>query len=159
MKLGNGARRERRRDLDHIGHADDGGDRRGVAVKHEAELAVERGVDRVRCGDDEQSIAVGCGIDDRFGADIAGRPGTVLDHELPAEPIRQPLADQAGGDVGGAAGRESDDHPHRPRRIGLRHRRPRERQRRGAAGHREKSAAMKSHRRASKLTRAPCRSS
>jgi hypothetical protein len=52
----------------------------------------------------------------------------VLDHELLAELFRQPLADQARQDVGGAARRIADQEPHRPRRIFQRRRGARKRE-------------------------------
>ena len=59
-------------------------------------------------------------MDRGFAADIAAGAGPVLDHDLLAEPLRQPLADQARGDVDRAAGRKWCDQLHRPRRIRLR---------------------------------------
>jgi len=57
----------------------------------------------------------------------------VIDDELLAEPLRQPLADQAGRDVGHAARRKANNDAHGPRRIGLRPRDPRHRRQRGSA--------------------------
>ena len=70
--------------------------------------------------DQEQRVAVGGRAHDRLGADIAAGARPVLDDELLAEPLRQPLADQARDDVVRAAGGKADDDAHRPRRIGLR---------------------------------------
>ena len=53
-------------------------------------------------------------------ADAAPGTGAVLDDERPAEPLRQPLADQPCNDVDVVASGESDDDVHRPRRVGLR---------------------------------------
>src|SRR5262249_47365889 len=58
----------------------------------------------------------------QLGADIAAGTGAVLDDEGLPKPIRQPLPDQAGVDVVGAAGRKADDDVYRPRRIALRRR-------------------------------------
>ena len=87
-----------------IGHADDARDRRDVADEIEIELVVERRVDRVGRTDQEERIAVRRRTHDRLGGDIAAGARPVLDDELLAEPLRQPLTDQARDDVGRAAG-------------------------------------------------------
>ncbi|GMO60056.1 hypothetical protein BwSF12_77500, partial [Bradyrhizobium ottawaense] len=62
-------------------------------------------------------VAVGLGIDDRFGGDIVAGTRLVLDHELLAELFRQALADQPRQDVGGPARRIADHPFHRAGRI------------------------------------------
>jgi hypothetical protein len=57
---------------------------------------------------------------DRLSADVAIRSRPVLDDEWLAKPFGQPLPHQTREDVGRTAGSEWNDHPHRPRRIGLR---------------------------------------
>ena len=89
------------------GHAADARDRRDVADEIEIELVVERRVDRVRRSDQEERVAVRRRAHDRLGADIAAGARPVLDDELLAEPLRQPLTDQARDDVGRAAGGQS----------------------------------------------------
>src|SRR5262249_56168254 len=64
--------------------------------------------------------AVGGRPPHRLGADIGAGPRPVLDHELLAEPLGEPLTHHARDEVGVAGRRERHDHPHRPRRIGLR---------------------------------------
>ena len=98
----------------------DARDRRDVADEIEIELVVERRVDRVRRADQEERVAVRRRAHDRLGGDIAAGARPVLDDEWLAEPLRQPLTDQAREDVGRAAGGKADDDAHRPRRIGLR---------------------------------------
>jgi len=74
----------------------------------------------------------------------AARP--VLDHELLAETLRQPLTDQACDDVGAAAGSNGDDQAHRPRWKSLRLSETRGgRQRRSARGQMQKISAGKFH--------------
>ena len=102
-----------------MGHADDARDRRDVADEVEIELLVERRVDRVRRRHQIKHVAVGRRAHDHLGADIGAGARLVLDIELLTEPLRQPLGDQARGDVDSAAGGCADDNPHRPRRIGL----------------------------------------
>ena len=88
------------------GHADDARDRRDVADEIEIEFLVERRVDCVRRADQEQCIAVRGRAHDRLGGDIAASTRPVLDDERLAEPLRQPLTDQARDDVGRAARRQ-----------------------------------------------------
>ena len=111
---------------DHHRHADDAGDRGDVAEKIEFEFVVERGVDRVRHGGEQQRVSIGRRVHDGFGADVAAGARTVLGHEGLAQPVGQPLADQARGDVDAAAGGKTGDDAHRPRRIILRFCEPRE---------------------------------
>ena len=54
-------------------------------------------------------MAVGGRLHDCLGGDIAAGARTVLDNEWLAEPLRQPLADQARNDVGDAASGKADD--------------------------------------------------
>ena len=89
------------------GYADDARDRRDVADEIEIELVVERRVDRVRRRGQEERVAVGRRVHDGLGADIAAGARPVLDDELLAEPLRQPLPHQPRDDVGRAAGAES----------------------------------------------------
>ena len=90
-----------------LGTRHDARDRRDVADEIEIELVVERRVDRVRRTDQKECIAVGGRTHDRLGADIAAGARPVLDDEWLAEPLRQPLTDQARDDVGRAARRQS----------------------------------------------------
>jgi len=115
-------------------NADDTADRRDVADEIEIELLVERGVDRVRYAGEQERVSVGRRIHDQFGADIAGGTRPVLDDERLAEPLREPLADQACSDVGAAPRSKADDDAHRPRRVGLRPRDARCGRERGSAG-------------------------
>ena len=96
------------------------GDRHDVADEIERKLLVERRVDRVGRADDEQRVTVRWCPHDGFGADVAAGPRPVVDDELLAQPFREPLRDEARGDVGRTAGGKADDDAHRPRRIGLR---------------------------------------
>ena len=102
------------------GTADQARDRRDVANEIEIEFVVKRRIDRVRRTDQEQRVAVRSRAHDRLGGDIAACARPVLDDELLAEPLRQPLTDQTREDVVRAAGGKADDDAHRPRRIGLR---------------------------------------
>ena len=56
---------------------------------------------------------------DCLGRDIGAPTRPVFDDEWLAEPIRQPLTDQARENVGRAAGSHADDDAHRPCGIGL----------------------------------------
>jgi hypothetical protein len=69
----------------------DARDRRDVAKEIEAELIIERGVDRVRRTHQEERIAVCRRAHDRLGADVGASTWSVFDKELLAQPLRQPL--------------------------------------------------------------------
>ena len=60
-----------------------------------------------------ERVAVGRGLGDQFGADIVAGAGLVLDDELLAELLAQPISDNARDDVGRSAGRIADDDAHR----------------------------------------------
>src|SRR5580704_1380552 len=98
-------------------------------------------------------MPVGAGLGGLAGADIAARTRHVLDIELLPELLRQLLRDEAGRDIGWTAGRERDDHPHRPRRIGLRPGEARHRREgSGARGQAQESTTRRLHRVALRLT-------
>lgn len=80
-------------------------------------MLIERCVDGVGRVDQEDRVAVGRRLGDGFGREIVAGPGTILDDELLAEPFAEPIAEQAGADVGLAAGRVSDDDVRLPCRI------------------------------------------
>ncbi len=145
-QLRNGLGRQRRIGQHDLRLPNRARNRRDVAKKHETELVVERRVDGARRADHEERVAVGGRAHDRLGCDIGGGARPVFDDERLAEPLLQPLSDQARADVAGAAGSETDDDAHRPRRIGLRpcdarHRRHRH----GAHCETQKSTARKLH--------------
>jgi hypothetical protein len=120
--------------------------RRDVADEVEAEVRVERRIDGVCRDRQHQRVAVGRRPDDELGADIAGGARPVLDDERLFEPFRQPLRHQPRDDVGRAAGDDGDDQTHRPRRIGLRPRDPRDDRQRGSArGQMQEFATGKFH--------------
>jgi hypothetical protein len=58
----------------------------------------------------QERVAVGRGLGDDLRAEVAARAGAVLDDDLLAEPHRELRREDAADDVGGAAGRERDDH-------------------------------------------------
>ena len=83
---------------------------------------------------------------DCFGGDISAGPRPVLDHERLTKPLGQPLSQQARGSVRPAAGGLPDNDAHRPRRIGLRSRKPRDGGQRGSARYQmQKSTARQVH--------------
>ena len=73
-------------------------------------------------GPEQQRVAVGRRLGDHLTRDIAVGAGTVLDHHRLAEPHGQRLRQQAGNDVGRAAGRKRHHELDRADRIVLRHR-------------------------------------
>src|SRR5262245_14256034 len=98
----------------------DAGDRNGVANEIEFEIVVQGRVDRATRTDYEQRVAVRWRTHDRLGADIAARSRAVVNDELLAQPLRQPLTNDAPDDVDLATGLERHDQPHKLNRIGLR---------------------------------------
>jgi hypothetical protein len=77
-----GLYRNRRIDLDDIGHTHYAGDRCRVADEIEAEMLVEGGIAGDRRRDHEKRVAISRGLDDGFGADIAPGARPVFDNEL-----------------------------------------------------------------------------
>src|SRR5262249_35249455 len=91
-------------------------------------------------------VAIGRRFHHRLHGDIAARARPVIDDELLAEALRQPLADQPRIDVVRAARREADDDAHRAGRIGLRPHGPRpQRQRPAARGQTQELPTAKCH--------------
>src|SRR5215831_5785514 len=117
-KLGNRLSRNRRIYRHDIWCADDASDWRDIAKEIEAEFIIERHIDGVRRSRQEECVAVCRSTHDRLGADIVAATRSVLDDEWLAEPLRQPLSDQARRDVGRAGGGDWQDQTHWPRRIG-----------------------------------------
>ena len=71
----------------------------------------------------EQGIAVRLGFCDRLDSDHGAGARAVVDDYRPAEPLREPGRDDAGGDVGAAPGGRGHDDAHRLRwTAGLRER-------------------------------------
>src|SRR5262245_38754879 len=129
-----------------ISYPRDAADWCDVSHEIEAEICVERGVDRIRGANLQKRIAIGGCLHDRLGGDSAGSARSVLDYELLAQPVRQPLSHQACRDVSGSASRKADDNADRSRRIGFRPAEARHsRQRGGARGQMQKISAGKFH--------------
>ena len=117
-----------------------------VAQEIEVEIRIERGVDRAAERDHRERIAVRRRLHDLLHRDVAARARPIVDDELLAEALRQPLADEARIDVVRAAGGKTDHDAHGPRRITLRARHVRRgRERRGAGDERQKSATGEFH--------------
>jgi len=119
-ELGDCPRRNRGADLHDEGDADDGSDGRDIAKEIEAEIFIKRRIDRIARRDLQERVSVRRRSQSGLGADIARSASAVLDDELAAETLREPLCHHARNDVGGAPGGKADDDAHRPRRIGLR---------------------------------------
>ena len=100
----------------------------------------------MRRGDLQERVTVRRRARDRLQSEIATRTRPIVDeHRLP-KPLRQRLADDAGDDVGRAAGADEYEHRDRPRRIGLRAGQMRQRWKRGSArGQMQKLSARKFH--------------
>ena len=114
-------RREVRMRHDADAHLRDVADRREIAAHVVAGIGIEREVDRGRRRIREhQRVAVGRGLRGLPHGDDAVGAAAVLDHDLLAERVAQPLRDQPRDGVVAAAGRERHDQRDRARRIGLR---------------------------------------
>ncbi len=108
-------------DQEDRGHRERRRDRRQVLQRIERQ--------RLQAGQDgdggiarpHQRVAVGGGLGDLVGADGARIAGDVLDDHRLAPGLGEFLREHAAGDVGGAAGGEAHDQPHRllrPRGLG-----------------------------------------
>jgi hypothetical protein len=73
-------------------------------------IGVDAGADGERADVEQQErMAVGLGLGDHFGADVAARPGFVIHHDRLLPDVAQLLADRARKHIGGAARRERHD--------------------------------------------------
>ncbi len=84
------------------------------------EFFVEGCVDCIRTGSQKERIAIGRRPHDGLCGDVGASARSVLDDEWLTEALREPLADQSGGDVDPSAGSVADEDAHRPGRIGFR---------------------------------------
>jgi hypothetical protein len=75
----------------HNARALDARDRRDIAKEIEAELIIERCIDRVRCTHKEERVAICRCPHHDFGADVAASTGSIFDKKRLAHPDRQPL--------------------------------------------------------------------
>src|SRR6516225_10076680 len=83
-------------------------------------MLVKRGICSNSRWDQQECVSVGWGIHHCLSADVAAGAGTVFDDESLTKLYRQPLAYQAGENVGCASGGKADDDAHRSRWIILR---------------------------------------
>ena len=95
---------------EHVGRGRGERDRREVPNRIEGHFGEEARVDRERPRRTHQDrVAVGRGLGDEVGADVAARARPVVDHDLLREALGELLRDDASDDVGAAARREGDD--------------------------------------------------
>ena len=102
-------------------HGRGGEQRDGREIRREVvpRLRVQAHVDGVGVGAEHDRVAVGRGARRLLGADIAARPGAVVDHDLLPEDFREALPDDARDDVAVAAGRVGHDEAHGLGRIAV----------------------------------------
>ena len=113
-------------------------DRNEILLRIVAQILVERRPDAERAvGAEQHGVTIRRRLRHRFGADIAAGTGPVFDDDLLAEPLRHRGCDRARQHVGGAAGREGDDHGDGPLGIVCRVRRCAGERSRGKGGERE----------------------
>ena len=119
--------------LHDVGRAEKSSHGRNVMNEIVIEPFVKCRADCVRRRGHEKRMTVGRCPRDRLRGDTTPCARPVLDDELLAEVLRQPLPHQAREHVGRAARRKADDDPHRPGRIGLRPHNSRQSRQRGSA--------------------------
>src|SRR5947199_125777 len=105
-----------------------------IADEIEIESVIERAIDGVGRGHDQEGVTAGHRVRDDRGPDVAGAARAIVHDELLLEPLGECLSDQARDDVGGNSGRVGDDNAHRPRRIIEREGKARQRPGYGRAG-------------------------
>jgi hypothetical protein len=118
-KFGNCLRRKRWNNDHNTGLSDDAPHSRDVAEETEIRIVVKRGIDRLRCADQEQHIGVSRSMRDSVDSMNAACTRPVLDDKGLSHSPGQPLTHDARGDVERAASRIADDDAHWPPRIGL----------------------------------------
>ena len=104
----------------HIGGRDRQGHGRKIPERVVRNFRIEAGIDDVARADDHDGVAIGDCSRACSHAKITTGARLVLDVELLAETAREISRDNPCKNIGRAAGRKWHDHPHRPRRIGLR---------------------------------------
>src|SRR4051812_29677279 len=109
------------------------------------EIGVERRVYRVCRTDHKECVAIGGCLHNCLSADIVATAPAVLNDEWLAEPLRQPLPNQARKDIARAPGRIRHDQTHGPRRVGLRRSEAHGRKRGSACRQTKKSSTGKFH--------------
>src|SRR6266487_3235455 len=103
----------------HEGLAIDTRDRRNVADEIEIEIFVERRVDSVRVGDQQQRVSVRRRLHDCLGGDAATGAEPVLDDEWLAELLSKSLPNETCTYVGWPASSKAHNDAHRARGISL----------------------------------------
>jgi hypothetical protein len=142
----NAVHRDRRIDLEHVGHAEDAGNGSEVMQEIEFQIPVKRGIGRIGGRREQERVAVGRRFRDEFGADVAAGARFIVEHERLAEFFRKPLRKHASDHVGRAARRKSKHDVDGPVRIIERERwLCASRERCGRTGCLEKKAARKRH--------------
>jgi hypothetical protein len=113
-KFGNCLGRKRRVEVDNVGKSDQACNWCNVPHEIEIELFVEGRIDCVDRAAQQQRVAIGRRPNDRFGRYIGACARPIFDDELLAQPLREPLADQARSEVKVSAGGKADDDAHGP---------------------------------------------
>ena len=109
--------RRLRRHHEHVGRGADHHQRHEVLERIVGRRRIEARIDHEGAGADQQGVAVRRHAGDRGGRDVAAGAAAVLDDHRLAERFAERRVDDAGGDVGAAAGREAHHHGDLPVRI------------------------------------------
>ncbi len=108
---------QRGTDRQHRGVAHEHRNRREIPHRIVGKIRAQTGIDRERTHRaEEQTRPVGHRLGDDFSRDSPVRPRLVLDNDALANRGACALGQQAGHEIGRAAGRERHDHPYRTRR-------------------------------------------
>ena len=116
-KFGDSLGRHILRHRHHVGGAVESRDRRDILNEVERQLRIERGVDVIGRVHQQDRVAIRLSLGDRVRADVVARARLVLNDELLACALRQPLSNQPRQNVGRATCRIADDELHGTGRI------------------------------------------
>ena len=120
QEVGEGLEVGRRMGGEHVRRIHRQRDRREIALGIERHFLEQAGVDQQRIVPDHERVAVGLGLGDRAGGDVAAAARPVVDDHPVRPTLAQPLRQDAGERIEAAARCRGHHDAHRPRGIVLR---------------------------------------
>src|SRR5688572_33307897 len=117
QELRNRADRQGWVDLNDERHAEQPGDGGNVTAEVEIHTDEQRRIDHVHRAAYEQRVAIRGSFDHRARGDVAAFAGSVLYDECLTEPVGEPRANRACGNVHRTPVRKADEQPDRPRWV------------------------------------------